>query len=71
MEMESRKRYLPFEDHFLEVSERIEYFLKKLLLIFLVILILTQLLFTFDFIRNSLTSVEKIEGAIGIQIDFL
>ncbi|OEF97279.1 hypothetical protein BHF71_03860 [Vulcanibacillus modesticaldus] len=62
--MEYRKRYLPFEDRFVKFSTFIERIIWRLLLLFLILLIVSQIILSFDEIRRFLVPVERIEGTM-------
>ncbi|MFV9510707.1 hypothetical protein [Tepidibacillus sp. LV47] len=68
--MGTKNRYQPFEERFLRLSIKVESLLKKILLLFIAILIIVQLLLSFDFFRKTFIPIEKMEGSIQFKIDF-
>ena len=65
-----RKRYLPYEEKYLYFSNAMEALIKKIILLLLITLIISQLLITNQALRYWLVPVEKIEGSM-IKTDLL
>lgn len=60
--MKNLKRYRPFEERFLFLSDFIEKILFKAFLFILIALMISQILLTFDFIRKWIIPVEILES---------
>ncbi|MGD9678586.1 MAG: DUF5359 family protein [Vulcanibacillus sp.] len=60
--MNQRKRYLPYECKFIYYSSYIEKFFWKVVIICFILLMLSQLLLSFDDVRALLVPLERIEG---------
>ena len=68
--MKQKKRYQPYEERFLKFSNKVERIMQKVVIIFFVLLFISQALLLFDFFRKILVPIEEIEGAITFEIDF-
>lgn len=63
--MQNLRRYRPYEEKFLMFSLFVEKILIKILVLLIIALFLSQLLLSFDLIRNLLVPVEKLEGTVS------
>lgn len=60
--MKNLKRYRPFEEKFLFLSDFIEKILYRTFLFILIALVISQILLTFDVIRKWIIPVEILES---------
>lgn len=56
-----RKRYLPFEEKFIAISDQIEKILIKVVILFLIMLVSAQFLISIDALREFFVPLESIE----------
>ncbi len=65
--MRNHKRYRSYEERFIVLSNVIEGVIRKLVFIFLVSLLISQLLLTIDPIRKKIVPVDFIENSFYLK----